>query len=107
MHTVQIFVQMPKYEVLSDFHRDYTSFRPYDTPSPSYSVHELIRYSIVDLCAKKETYAMDFYHKEFEHVCQSLDEGHLMEDILCEPHNLSGSLEKGQREAYGSREKPC
>ena len=72
------------------FCRDDTSFQPYDTPSPSYSVHELIRSSIVDLCAKKETYAMDLCHKEFEHVGQSLDEGHLMEDILCEPHNLSG-----------------
>ena len=80
--------------ILSDFCRDYTSFQPYDTPSPSYSVHELIRSSIVDLCAKKETYAMYFCHNKFEHVFQSLDEGNLMENILCEPHNLSGSLKE-------------
>ena len=85
---------MQKYEVLFDFFIYYISFHPYDTPSPSYSINELIRASIVDLRAKKETYAMDFYHKEFEHVCQSFDEGNLMDDILCEPHNLSGSLKE-------------
>ena len=37
---------------------------------------------------------MDLFHKEFEHVCQSLDEGNLMEDILFEPHNLSGLLKE-------------
>ena len=45
--------EMPKYEVLSNFCRDYTSLHPYDIPSPSYSVNELIRYSNVDVCAKK------------------------------------------------------
>ena len=44
--------------------------------------------------AKKETYAVDLCHKKFEHVCQPLDEGHFMGDILCEPHHLSGSLKE-------------
>ena len=74
---------MPKYEVLSDFFRDYTSLQPYDIPSPSYSVNELMRYSNVDMYSKKETYDVDLCHKEFEHVCQPLDEGHIMHDILC------------------------
>ena len=72
---------MTKYEVLSDFCRDCSSLQPYDTPSSSYSVHELIISSNVDVYAKKETYDVDLCHKKFEHVCQPLDEGHLMEDF--------------------------
>ena len=83
---------MPKYEVLSDFCRDYTSLKPYDIPSTSYSVTELIRSYNVDVYAKKEIYVVDLCHKKFEHVCQPLDEGHLVEDILCEPRHLSGSI---------------
>ena len=94
--------EMPKYEVNYDFCRDYTSLQPYDTPSPLYSVHELIRSSNVDVCAKKETYVVDICHKEFEHVCHPLDEGHLMEDIFCEPHNLSGSLKEDVEELMES-----
>ena len=70
--------EMPKYEVISYFCRDYTSLNPYATPSPSHDVNELIRYSNIDVCAKKETYVVNLCHKEFEHVCHPLDEWHLM-----------------------------
>ena len=85
---------MPKYEVLSEFCRDYTSLHPYDIPSPSYSVNELIISSNVDVYTKKETYVVELCHKKFEHVCQPLDEGHLMENFPCETHLLSGSLKE-------------
>ena len=86
--------EIPNYEILSDFCRDYTSLQPYDIPSPSYSVNELIRSSNVDVYAKKETYAVDLCHKKFEHVCQPVDEGNFMGDLICEPHHLSGSLKE-------------
>ena len=98
---------MPKYEVLSDFCRYYTSLQTYDIPSPSYSINELMRSSNVDVYAKKETYAVDLCHKKFEHVCQQLDEGQLMEDLLCGSHHLSGSLKEDIDSAYGSHEQPC
>ena len=41
------------------------------------------KHTLVDLC-----------HKKFEHVFHPLDEGHLMEYLLCEPHHLSGSLKE-------------
>ena len=41
-----------------------------------------------------ETYVVDLCHKKFEHVCQSLDEGNLMENFPCETHLLSGSLKE-------------
>ena len=85
---------MPKYEVLYAFFRDYTSFQPYDIPSPSYSVNELIRSSNVDVYAKKETYVVDLCHKKFEHVCQELDEGKLMENFPYETHLFSGSIKE-------------
>ena len=46
--------------ILSDFCRDYTSLQPYDIPSPSYSVNELIRSLNVDVYAKKETLCSGF-----------------------------------------------
>ena len=61
---------MPKFDILSNFCIDYTSLNPYDIPSPSYSVNELITSSNVDVYAKKETHVVDLCHKKFEHVCQ-------------------------------------
>ena len=42
----------------------------------------------------RKIHVVDLFHKKIEHVCQPLDEGHLREDILCEPHHLSGSLKE-------------
>ena len=90
------------YEVFSYFFRDYTSLQPYDIPSPSYSVNEFIRSSNVDVYTKKETYDVDLCHKKFEHVCKPLDEGHLMEDLLCEAHHLSGALKEDRENLMSS-----
>ena len=46
--------EIPKYEVLSDFFRDYNSLQPYDIPSPSYSVNELMRSSNVDVYMQRK-----------------------------------------------------
>ena len=40
---------------------------------------------------------VDPYHKKNGPICKLLEEETLVEDILCEPHHLSGSL-KEERE---------
>ena len=45
---------------------------------------------------------MDLCHKKFEYVCQPLDEGHLMEDILYEQHHFTGSLKEDREKLMAS-----
>ena len=37
---------------------------------------------------------MDPCHKKNGHVCQLLEEENLVDDLIFEPHNLSGSLKE-------------
>ena len=64
---------------------------PYEFPSTSYNVNDVTRIYNVDMHAKKETCVMDLCHKQVDRVCQPLDEAYLVEDLPCEPHQLSVS----------------
>ena len=40
---------------------------------------------------------VDSFHKKNSHVCELLEEENLVEDLLCEPQNLSGSIKEDKK----------
>ena len=65
-------------------------------PSTSHHGSDFVENSKDDLYAKNEFCVGDPCQKQDGHVCQILEEEKLVEDILCEPHNLSESQKEDQ-----------
>ena len=80
--------------MLSDFYTDHMSFQHSKIPSTSHHGSECAENSKAGLYVEDEFYVVDSCHKKNGHICQLLGEETLMDDILGEPHHLSGPLKE-------------
>ena len=82
------------YDDIYDFCNSNFSLHPLVVPSTSYHESDIANASNdYDMC---EPYAMVSCHKQVDLACHPLYEVHLVEDIPCEPHLMSGSLRQNQ-----------
>ena len=81
---------------------DHMSFQPSDIPSTSHHGSECAKNSKADLYVEDEFCVVDPCHKKNGHICQLLEEESLLEDILGEPHHLSGSLKEDRKKLRAS-----
>ena len=81
---------MTRNEIISD----HMSFQPSDIPSTSHHGSDCAENSKPYLYVQDEFCVVYLCHKKNGHICQLLEEETLLEDIICEPHNLSGSLKE-------------
>ena len=89
--------EIPRHEILSDFHTDHMSFQHLEMPSTSHHGSECAENSKADLYVEDEFYVVDSCYKKNGHICQLLEEEILVEDILGETHHLSGSLKEDRK----------
>ena len=83
-----------RYDDISNFCNSHFALHPLVVPSTSYHESDIANASNdYDMC---ESYAMVSCHKQVDLVCHPLYEVHLVEDLPCEPHLMSGSLRKNQ-----------
>ena len=68
------------------------SFQPLEIPSTAHHGSDFVENSKADLYAENEFCFVDPCHKQNSLVCQILEEQNLVEDILCETHHFSVSL---------------
>ena len=85
---------MTRHEMISDFCIDHMSFQPSDMPSNSHHRSDFAENSKVDLHDENEFCFVDPCHKKRSIICQILEEDTLVQDLLCEPHHLSGPLKE-------------
>ena len=78
--------------MLSNFCTYHMSFQPSDIPSTARHGSDFAKNSKADLYVENEFCVVDPCHKQNGHVCKLLEEEPLVEDLLCEPHNMIGSL---------------
>ena len=86
--------EIPRHEMLSNFYTDHMPFQHSEIPSTSHHGSDCAENSKVGLYVEDEFYVVDSCYKKNGHICQLLGEETLMDDILGEPHHLSGSLKE-------------
>ena len=85
---------MPRYDILSNLCNDHISLQPSDLTSTSHHGSHFTEYSKADLYVENEICVVDPCHKKSSIICQLLEEETLVEDIIYEPHHLSGPLKE-------------
>ena len=80
------------YEKNSDFCKGHFSLQPSKVSSTSYNISDIIKDSNVDVGVKNQTCVVDLCHKKIDLSHQPLEGVKIMEDLLCDPHHLIGSL---------------
>ena len=83
--------------MLSNFHTNHMSFQHSEVPSTSHNGSECAENSKAGLYVEDEFDVVDSCHKKNGHICHLLEEENLMEDIVGEPHHLSGSLKEEKK----------
>ena len=86
--------EMPMYTILSDLCNDHISLQLSYIPYTSHHGGYFAEDSKADLYVENEFYVVDPCHKKNGLICQLLEEGILVEDLICEPHHLIGSLKE-------------
>ena len=89
--------EIPRHEMLSDFYIDHMSFQHSEIPSTSHHGSECAENSKADMYVEDEFCVVDPCHSKNDHICQLLEEKTSMENILVEPHHLSGSLKEDKK----------
>ena len=89
--------EMTGHEMLSNLFRYHVSFQPSQIPSTTHHGSDFIENSKANLYNENEFCVVGPCHKKNGHVCQILEEGNLVDYILCEPNNLSGSLKEDRK----------
>ena len=84
--------KMARYDLLYDLCKYHISLQPSEIPSTSHHGSDFAEDSKVDLYVENEFCGVVPCHKKNGLICQLLEEETLVEDLLCEPHHLSGSL---------------
>ena len=80
--------------MLYDFFKDHMLFQPSKIPSTSHHGSDFAKNPKADLYVENELGVVDPCHNKNSPICQILEEETLVEDLLCEPHHLSGSLKE-------------
>ena len=81
---------MPRYAILSDLCNDHILLQLSEIPSTSHHGGDFAEDSKADLYVENAFYVVDPCHKKNGLICQILQEGSLVEDIICDPHHLIG-----------------
>ena len=76
-----------------------------EIPSTTHHGSDFAKNSKADLYVENEFCVVDPCHKQNGPICQLLEEYTFVEDIICEPHNLSGSLNKDKKNLMESMKK--
>ena len=82
--------EMTWHEMISN----HMSFQPSNIPSTSNHGSDFAENSKADLYDENEFCVVDPCHKKSSIICQLLEEETLVQDLLCEPHHLSGPLKE-------------
>ena len=94
--------EIPRYDVLPDMYKDHILLQIYEIAFSSYHGSSFVEDSKADRYVGNEVCVVDPCKKKDGNICQQLEGENLMDDILCEAHQLRISLKEDKEKIMAS-----